>query len=473
MLSKTLAFVGLLSMVSFSGARSGGAERVIVHPVDHGMALVNPMMGWTFHFYSNIPENYGSKLEPSDRLADFPGLSTIYLRIPWSYLEPEEGVFTWSIVDAPAQRWIDAGLQVAFRISCSESWMRYATPKWVEEAGAQGFDFTWGKGAVEGGEHWEPDYNDPVFLEKLDRFLEVMARRYDGNPHVAFIDVGSFGVWGEGHTFASTQIKYSSDTVVRHIDLYLEHFGRTLLAANDDFSFQGEETLAYARDRGLTLRDDSILVQPPPNHYYHADEAQMFWPKFPVILENEHYGGSRDRGNWGDGSLLLQAVEDYHASYASIHWWPREFLDEQRPLIDRINRRLGYRIQLEEISWPCEVPLSETATLNLSWANAGVAPCYPGGHPALTFKDDLDGIVGVFVDDTFDVRELSTGRSDQILTREHPFTLRFPANLNPGDYRVFVSVGDLDGTPRIALPYSEEDNHRRYELGRIKLLPPP
>ena len=56
-------------------------------PVDSGKALINPQMGWTMHFYSNIIDNYGSKLEPSDTLDDFPGLSTVYLRIPWSFIE--------------------------------------------------------------------------------------------------------------------------------------------------------------------------------------------------------------------------------------------------------------------------------------------------------------------------------------------------------------------------------------------------
>jgi hypothetical protein len=441
-----------------------------IRPADHGRALLNPMMGWTFHYYSNIPTNYGSKLDPSDLLRDFPGLSTIYLRIPWSYLEPEEGIFTWSMLDAPAQRWIDQGLQVAFRISCSESWMRYPTPEWVKLAGAKGHDFTWGKGAIEGGDHWEPDYNDPVFLEKWDNFLAAMAERYDGNPNVAFIDVGSFGVWGEGHTFASTQIKYSSETVIRHIDLHLKHFKKTLLAANDDFSFQGEGSIDYARDHGLTLRDDSILVQPAPKHYYHADQAQMFWPRLPVILENEHYGGSRDRGNWGDGSLLLEAVEEYHASYASIHWWPREFLEEQRDLIDRINRRLGYRLQIREMVWPSEVPLDGTMEVKMTLANAGVAPCYPGGHPCLTLKDDNDGIVAVLVDESFNVKGLEVGPADQAPVQETEWTVRFAENLKPGSYRVFVSVGQLDGTPAIALPYEGGDGHRRYEVGSMRVL---
>ena len=82
-----------------------------------------------------------------------------------------------------------------------------------------------------------------------------------------------------------------------------------------------------------------------------------------MILEHEHYGPSKGRGAWGDGSLLLKAVEDYHASYLSIHWWPHEFLEENKAVIDRINRRLGYRIQLLEMSWPRKATIGRPFTV--------------------------------------------------------------------------------------------------------------
>jgi len=94
-----------------------------------------------FHYYDNVPRNYGSKLAPSDTLDDFPGLTVVYLRSPWSYIESEEGRFNWSVVDTP----------IAFRFSCSESWMRYATPEWVAKAGAKGYDFRVGKGVADDG----------------------------------------------------------------------------------------------------------------------------------------------------------------------------------------------------------------------------------------------------------------------------------------------------------------------------------
>ena len=193
----------LLVIVFALNAAAGDTKTVVLQ--DNGKALINPAMGWTMHYYSNIITNYGSNLEPSDTLDDFPGLSVVYLRVPWSFIEIEEGKYNWELLDTPAQRWVDKGKRIALRISCSESWMRYATPKWVKNAGAKGYDFTPGQGAKDGGVFWEPDFNDPIFMAKLENFIKALAGRYDGNPNVDFIDVGSLGVWGEGHTLASTK----------------------------------------------------------------------------------------------------------------------------------------------------------------------------------------------------------------------------------------------------------------------------
>ena len=347
--------------------------------------------------------------------------------------------------------------------------MRYATPQWVEAAGAKGHNFTVGKGVDPEGPFWEPDYADPVFLEKHDRFLAAAAARYDGNPNVAFIDVGSFGVWGEGHTFASTRIEYPAEVVKKHIDLYAKHFKKTLLAANDDFSFQGEDTIAYAIEKGMTLRDDSILVQPPPNSYFHADMAQAFWPRLPVILEHEHYHGSIDRKAW-HRDIFLRAIEEYHASYMCIHWFPREFLAKERELIDKVNLRLGYRLQLREASWPAKIALKDRIAFASMWANAGVAPCYPGGHVAFTLKDAQGGIVAVFVNEAFNVRTLDVGAPGEAPTQSTQSAHGFAPNMPAGTFDVFISVGMRDGTPRIALPLAGGDGHRRYTLGSVDVL---
>lgn len=462
----------LLMFVLFPFAAVAEQEQTIVKPRDNGAALVNPGMGWVLYYYSNVPTNYGSQLAPSDTVDEFPGLSAVYLRIPWSYVEPDEGKYCWSVLDTPAQRWIDKGKKIILCITCSESWLRWATPEWVQKAGAKGHDFESGKGAVDSGPMWEPDYNDPIFLAKLDVFLAALARRYDGNAEVACIDVGSYGVWGEGHTFASSRLEYPPATIKRHIDLYCKHFKKTLLAANDDYTLQGgdQTVIDHAEQLGLTLRDNSILVQGGKDAYYNAEMAQKFWPRLPVILEHEHFGGSRDRGNWQDGSLLVQAVEEYHASYLSIHWWPREFLQENRELIDRINLRMGYRMQLLEAAWPQVIRAGEAFKFSAVWRNAGVAPCLPGGHPSVTLKDSRGGIAAVMADDGFQARDLPVGPAGKAESRGNTAELRLPLQIESGTYDVFVSLGTATGTPQIALPLDGDDGQRRYCLGTIEVV---
>lgn len=461
-------------------------QRLVVRPQDTGEALMNPGMGWTFHYYSNVLGNYGSKLEPSDTLEDWPGLSTIYLRVPWAFLEPKEGEFNWSLFDTPAQRWIGKGKKIAIRMTCCESWMRNATPKWVQDAGAKGVEFEFGKGPKVGGPLWEPDYLDPVFLQKLERFLAAAAQRYDGNPNVAFIDIGSFGMWGEAHTGFGSRLDEQRTLAVakRHIDLHAKLFKHTQLVISDDVAGHNAPgrqlpAIDYALSNRVTLRDDSILVQPPPNSWYHAEMAQEFWPRMPVVLEHEHYGSSKQRGAWS-GDLLVKSVEDYHASFMSIHWWPREVLAENREVVARINRRLGYRIQLKEINGPAEVALGQPFVVDTSWANAGVAPCYGGAFFSLTLKDDQGGIVSVNTDESLDFRNLRVGPPDHapemklqsrfVVAFRHKDPLgTFAPATKTGTCDVFLSLGQRDGTPQIALPMAGDDGQRRYKVGKIRL----
>ena len=401
-----MAKVIVLAACVVTVAATGRAATV--RPADDGRALVNPGMGWTMHYYSNIPRNYGSTIEPGDAMAWFPGCSVCYLRIPWAYLEPEEGVYNWSALDTPAQRWIERGGQIAFCITCSENWLEYATPKWVFDAGAKGIRWTWGKGPCADGKLVDPDFADPVFLEKLEKFLKAFARRYDGRPEVAFMDIGTYGLWGEGHTLMSSKVPQErmNVDVKKHIDLHVKCFPRTTLVISDDVSGPTNKSgdyplLDYAREKGVGWRDDSILVANPPNSWYHADQAERYWRTLPVVLEHEHYLGSVQRGAWSQ-DLLVKSVEEMHASYMSIHGPAKKLLDENRDAIDKINLRLGYRFQLREASWPEVVHVGPDArpfTVNWTWANAGVAPCYADAFPCLTVKDGKGRIMAVLADD--------------------------------------------------------------------------
>ena len=476
----TSCALALLAALSLSRAELS-VQEVVVTPADDGRALVNPGMGWVMHYYDN-GSFYGTSIGTGDDLRWFPGCSVVYLRLPWAHLEPEEGKYNWNCIDTPAQQWIARGGQIAFRITCSET-MKEATPEWVARAGAKTIRWNWPTGPAPDGRYWECVPDDPVFLEKFGNFLAAFAKRYDGRPEVAFVDVGSVGIWGEGHTSRTIQLspEETQRIVKLHIDLHLRHFRRTLIVANDDFTssnaIQTSPAMDYALEKGLGWRDDSIMVS--RKFWHHEQQAAAFWPTRPVILEPGHYHTVKERGNWS-AETLVASIEAHHASYCSIHGDPRLFLDENRAAVVAVNRRLGYRLQARRIVYPACVTSASAPeravpfSVTFSFANAGVAPCYRSVFPCLTLKTATGGIAAVLADGDFDLSRLPVAAPGQAEAVSHAaaFTLgRWDRPiLPPGEYDVFLSVGEVDGTPVCELPLTGGDGARRYRIGRIKVV---
>jgi hypothetical protein len=223
----------------------------------------------------------------------------------------------------------------------------------------------------------------------------------------------------------------------------------------------------YCVGNGIALRDDSIGVFPFRKEA--VAWANEIFADRPVILESEHYGMGRHGGHWRDGQEYLDAVAAYHASYASIHWWPREFLEDNRPLIDAINQRLGYRIHPRSITIPDTIHPDRCFTWAGHWSNAGVAPCLPGGFPCLTLKDAAGGIAAVFVDDAFDVRSLPPSPGAPGNNTMPGCVL--PPFMSAGRHDAFLSVGDRTGCPVIELPLPHNDGEKRYRIGAIEIRP--
>ena len=72
-----------------------------------------------------------------------------------------------------------------------------------------------------------------------------------------------------------------------------------------------------------------------------------------------------------------------------------------------------------------------------------------GGFVAFTLKDATGGIVAVFVNEAFDVRTLETALPDKAVAQTAESVHGLATNMPAGEFDVFVSVGQRDGTPKI------------------------
>jgi hypothetical protein len=97
----------------------------------------------------------------------------------------------------------------------------------------------------------------------------------------------------------------------------------------------------------------------------------------------------------------------------------------------------------------------------------------------VTLKDSKGGIVGVFVDENFDVRSLPVGPvgKAEVVWQVMSFALSprlhgewRPGIREPGGYEVYISIGTRTGTPKIALPLPDSDGKCRYRLGTLRVV---
>ncbi len=488
------------------------ATAVTIAPKATREALVNPGMGWVFYYFDDGNFYYGSETKAGDVLDSFPGMSTIYFRIPWSDLEPEEGKIRWDVIDSVAQPWIAAGKQICFRFTCQEGSHAYSVPRWVVDAGAKGElikSKRFGNAGV-----WDPDWLDPIFLEKYGNFLAAAARKWDGHPALAFIDVGSFGMWGEGHTGYTRLIKEDKtrEIALVHSRLLRKHFKKSPVVISDDVcgswnKAEDDPCLVELRKLGIGLRDDSIMASPRPHQWFHGGwarkavaaglpsvvETAHFWPKSTVPLKDQ---------SWFEGGLL-QSTIDYQAHFQGVHWWPEEFLKLNRKEVEEVNLRLGYRFELKEVTFPDVVAIGKEVKIAAKWVNVGVAPPLAEYVAAWTLLDEKGTVIWTAVDEKFDFRKVepTLDGESRIAAVESSvaFGWDFPSYINPngkpprqvlrhdgtvrpgygarvptiapGEYTLCVSLGDRVGTPILALAIEGQvAKTRRYALGRIKVV---
>ncbi|MCC6483983.1 MAG: beta-galactosidase [Armatimonadetes bacterium] len=145
------------------------------------------------------------------------------LLFEWREIEPEEGRYNWKLIDETMRPWVSAGKKVVIRImsACNEN---SATPDWVfdryrvpkvdsNEFSASNIVF--------------PVFWNPVFVQKYSEMVSALARRYDGNPGIEFVQIGGVGRWEETyvHTDNEQMSKRWQELGYTHAH-YIEHCKR-------------------------------------------------------------------------------------------------------------------------------------------------------------------------------------------------------------------------------------------------------
>jgi hypothetical protein len=447
------ALLGAFSAPSQSAStRTPGTNWVVrqFHEVD--TLLANPGQGW-------MSQARSPKASPR-----FP-CSVVYIRFNWADVEPERGNYNWQVIDDVIVAWKPHGATVAFRVmTCNaHSAGYYASPKWLFDAGCKGFEYVrGGDDPTSGGKRIpriEPDYSDPIYLARHGEFLTALGRRYDGHPAVEFLDIGSYGVWGEWHTAHPASLE-----VRKHIvDLYLRAFRRTPMV----FMSDDAEVLKYALARGSGYRRDGVGS---PWHeqnwvgsrkYADVEGMAKTWQRAPVVFEwFGNYDYLLSKGWSFDAAVKFMLSNHVTLINDNVGRVP----PQEMPQLEKLAQLAGARFVLRELAHQKEVAPGNTLRLQMKWTNLGVGKLYRPYTLQLSLVD-FWGKVCFMADAKADPRQWLPGEHQVIES------LQLPATLQPGEYTLMVGVIDPGGQRRpflLAIDAPEHDGRYSVSLVGIK-----
>ena len=302
---------------------------------------------------------------------------------------------------------------------------------------------------------WQPDYNDPKFVEYWGALIRESGRRYDGHPWLESVDLGALGFWGEWHTYTRPWMMPPLEIKRKLVDIYLESFKKTPLL----MLIGGE--LRYATSRGTGWRADSLG---PSNSSYPqriaASDATDAWKTAPVVFEvgrtfADHLASGLDIDKTITEALRWHASSVNAKSSAIPSQWEAKFRE--------FNNRMGYAFELRMVEYQPRVRAGAMVPMRMWWVNAGVAPPYRKFKLVILLKNEkTSGLIPIDIDMT------KWLPGDDIVLDDSVFV----PDLEPGKYRLQVGLLDpYSGKPAIKLPMKGRTQDNWHDLGEIEILP--
>ena len=397
---------------SSSSSRNGEKDTSAVHAADTTKItyalkrfdgpLSNPHKGFTVPtegLWTFVPEfEYGPYGSLNNKAWDLITYGSGYQK--WNKLNPAKGVYDWTELEKLLNGLAEHNMGYALRVlPYTPSFIKSDfppqedydwTPPFVYEMGAKKIQID-----LRGTDYhaYAPVWDDSIYIWAAKEFAKALAEKYDGDPRIEYIDIRTFGEWGEWHTSHILGSEMPADSVlIDMLDYYASLFKKTqLVLPSNGFG----DVYTHALKLGITKRDDGFIGIPGrPDSLVRAYEANL-----PTIAEN--IAGYTTMLNYTDvipGGYLkwtpqrwVDAITTAHLTYYVLDQdsdCGYNFYKDNKALADSMSKVIGYnftvtRAELETVTSAKDT----TSTLNISVKNTGVAPCFFDVYMVAEFVD--------------------------------------------------------------------------------------
>lgn len=349
---------------------------------------------WTF-----VPEfEYGPYGSLNNKAWDLVSYGSGYQQ--WNKLNPAKGVYDWTELEKLLNALAEHNMGYALRVlPYTPSFIKSDfppqeeydwTPPFVYEMGAKKIQID-----LRGTDYhaYAPVWDDSVYIWAAKEFAKALAEKYDGDPRIEYIDIRTFGEWGEWHTSHILGSEMPADSVlIDMLDYYASLFKKTqLVLPSNGFG----DVYTHALELGITKRDDGFIGIPGrPDTLLRAYNANL-----PTIAENiAGYrtmlanddlipGGTQ---KW-TAERWVNAITTAHLTYYVLDQdndCGYYFYKDNKALADSMSKVIGYNFIVATAELVTVASVKDTtSTLNIIVKNTGVAPCFFDVYMVAEFVD--------------------------------------------------------------------------------------
>ncbi|WP_166242818.1 DUF4832 domain-containing protein [Paenibacillus turpanensis] len=431
-------------------------KRVHYYPAETDEVLNNPYMGFS--------------VDAKEKNAASQPFRLAHANVTWRLLEPEKGEYDFAQFEEMInlQYWKERDVSIVLRLLLDypRDYSHMDIPDWLyEEIGESG---TWYE--LEYGKGFSPDYAHPLLIQYHERLVKALGERYNNNPQIAFIQLGSIGHWGEWHTWDEddgNKIKFPDEEIT---DQYALHYVRYL---NNKFLLM-RRPHEVALNHNMGLFNDAFgktesTIEGFLDWYTNGytswltgeEEPAMpdFWVRSPSAGEFSHETKYVEDANIEE---TIRQAKLTHVSWMGPYAPSREKAGSRlQHNIDRFLKTVGYRFVVAKESHEPSIKAGQTLHIEMKLVNRGVAPFYFAWPLELSLVDSTGRIAAAGLGKT-DVRKWLPGENT---AKE---TLQIPHDLVPGVYTVHVAILDPEtGKPGIRFATAGGRKDLRYPLGQV------
>lgn len=367
-----------------------------VMPVYSDEILINPGKGYVLYDWAFLKKDKLTKEEEKSLSLS----SCLLIKKPWAAVQPNsEDEILWEVFDEPialAKKWgkrVSFGFGTLVSTGGAQEGVRSLVPQWVYDAGAKYHDLDCANFLVSGKKDVNriPEWTDEIFREKFEKFVEKVAKRYDGNPYIEFVANFSHGNWGEWHHYDMNNLpvakgnlyvdfrgeKVDMSVLGWHVDLYGKYFkkSRLILPTNvHDRHDELEDFCRYAVEKyGYGLKREGLITIPECTYAMRAVAGRA-----PAVGEwQSGYTHYKADERWSD-DLLDKTFIYGKLTHTGLGYYGEierlSYLREKEAQIRYWGNRMGYFYVLKKVSFPSGK--GETGDGTITIENLGVAPAY-------------------------------------------------------------------------------------------------